>query len=58
MAQQTDNWVTQKEMAKLLSTSIQRIHNWIKRGKIDAKYNEQYNVTLVDKTSVSIKTVK
>jgi DNA-binding transcriptional regulator YiaG len=53
----TDIWITQQALATELNTSVQRVHNWIKRGKISAKYVKEINLTLVDRTSVNIKTV-
>lgn len=53
----TDIWITQQALATELNTSVQRVHNWIKRGKIRAKYVKEVNVTLVDRFSVNIKTI-
>ena len=48
-------WVTQQALANELKVSVQRIHNWIKRGQINSLKIEGSRLTLVDKTSVSIK---
>lgn len=59
----TSIWITQQALADELTNklgykvSIQRVHNWVQRGKIDKKYLKEVNVTLVDRTSISIKTL-
>ena len=53
----TDTWVTQQMLAVELKTSVQRVHNWIKRGKITSKFVPELNITLVDKTSINIDTI-
>lgn len=45
-------WVTQQSLASELEVTVQCIHNWIKRGKIDSKKIGDSRLVLVDKTSV------
>ncbi len=47
-----DVWITQQAMAKETGFTVQCIHNWIKRGKIDSKRIKGSRLVLVDKTSV------
>ena len=52
-------WTTQQQLANELNCSIQRVHNWIKRSKIEAKqFPELNNQVLVNRTSINIKTVR
>lgn len=46
-----DVWITQQAMAKLHEVTVQCVHNWIKRGKINSKLIEGSRLVLVDKTS-------
>ena len=48
-------WVTQQQLADELQMSVQRIHNWIKRNKIEAVYIDELHLTLVNRNSISIK---
>jgi hypothetical protein len=45
-------WVTQQALANELNVTVQCIHNWIKRHKIDAMKIEGSRLVLVDKTSI------
>lgn len=49
----TNVWVTQASLAKELGVKVQCIHNWIGRGKINAKKIEGSRLVLVDKTSAN-----
>lgn len=52
-------WITQQQLANDLGTSVQRVHNWIKRNKIEARaFPQLNNQVLVNKTSISISTIK
>ena len=52
-------WVTQQSLANELHCSVQRVHNWIKRDKIQAQAFPQLNgQILVNKTTLNIKTIK
>lgn len=45
-------WVTQQALASELNVTVQCIHNWIKRNKINSMKIVGSRLTLVDKTSV------
>lgn len=45
-------WVTQQALATEYSVTVQCVHNWIKRKKVDSKQIEGSRLVLVDKTSV------
>lgn len=47
-----NKWVTQQSLATELGVTVQCIHNWIKRGKIDSKQIDGSRLLLVDKTSI------
>lgn len=47
-----DVWVTQQSLANEMNTSVQRVHNWIKRGKIQSKTIKGSRLVLVDKSSI------
>ncbi|HRH55005.1 MAG TPA: hypothetical protein PLN38_16865 [Chitinophagales bacterium] len=52
-------WVTQQALANDLGVSIQRVHNWTRRGKIEKKaFPELNGQVLVNKTTLNIKTIK
>lgn len=52
-------WITQQQLANDLKTSVQRVHNWIRRNKIEAKaFPQLNNQVLVNKTSINISTIK
>lgn len=53
----TIKWISQQKLADDLNISIQRVHNWIKRNKITAKYDENIKMWLVDPNSINIKTI-
>lgn len=46
-----DVWITQQSMAALHNVTVQCVHNWIKRNKVDSKKIEGSRLVLVDKTS-------
>ena len=48
-------WTTQQQLAAELNTSVQRIHNWIKRNKIESmKVDELGGITLVNRDSITV----
>ena len=55
----TDKWITQQQLADELTEkygekiSIQRVSNWVKRGKIDSK-TVYGKIVVVDRTSLKI----
>lgn len=52
----TSIWITQQQLADELNMTVQRVHNWIKRNKIEhMKVKELGNITLVNKNSISVK---
>lgn len=53
----SDKWITQQSLANELNISIQRVHNWIKRNKIETKYIKELKITLVNKHSIAVKTI-
>ncbi len=50
-------WITQQSLADELGISVQRVHNWIKRNKIEKKYIKELRITLVNRNSISVKTL-
>jgi hypothetical protein len=60
MHHNTENtqWISQQKLADDLGFKIQRVHNWIKRKNIEAKYDESIKMWLVNPDSINIKTVK
>ncbi len=50
-------WITQQSLADELGVTIQRVHNWVQRKKIDAKLIPELKITLVNRNSISVKTV-
>ena len=50
-------WVTQQSLANELGASVQRVHNWIGRGKIETKFIPELNITLVNRLTVKVKTI-
>jgi len=50
-------WVTQQSLANELGTSVQRVHNWIRREKIETKFIPELNITLVNRLTVKVKTI-
>ncbi len=53
----TIKWISQQKLADDLNISIQRVHNWIKRKKIDSKYEADLKMWLVNPDSINIKTI-
>lgn len=53
MTNKTDlsKWVTQQSLASELKVTVQCVHNWIKRNKIQFKKIEGSRLVLVDKTT-------
>ena len=47
-----DIWVTQQALANELGVTVQCVHNWIKRNKIQSKKIEGSRLVLVNKKSV------
>lgn len=58
--QQQDNitWISQQKLADDLNVSIQRVHNWTRRNKIEKKYDKAIKMWLVNPNSLDIKTIK
>lgn len=50
-------WATQQQLATELNTSVQRIHNWVQRKKIETKNIPELNITLVNRFSINVKTI-
>jgi len=48
-------WYTQQQLADKLNISVQRVHNWVKRGKIDTKELPPSNILLVNPFTIKIK---
>jgi hypothetical protein len=57
MSKNNIKWVSQQKLADDLKISIQRVHNWTKRKKIETYYNNDLKMTLVNPDSVNIKTI-
>jgi|HubBroStandDraft_2_1064218.scaffolds.fasta_scaffold292673_1 hypothetical protein len=51
----TNIWVTQQQLAKELGFSIQRIHNWVQRKRIETLYINELNITLVNRLTIKVK---
>lgn len=47
-----DNWVTQQSLAAELGVTVQCVHNWIKREKIQSKKIDGSRLVLVNRKSV------
>ncbi len=47
-------WVTQLALANELSVSIQRVHNWVRRGKIEYMFLPGSRIKLVNKNSITL----
>lgn len=52
-----EKWVSQQKLADDLGLTIQRVHNWIRRKKIQSKYDKDLKMTLVNPGSLNIKTI-
>lgn len=52
-----NNWISQQKLADDLGITIQRVHNWIKRNKIESKYDSNLKMTLVNPNTLNIKTI-
>lgn len=51
----TDIWITQQQLADEMNISIQRVHNWVQRKKIESmRVKELGNIRLVNRNSISI----
>lgn len=46
-------WVTQQSLATELDVTVQCVHNWIKRNRIQSKKITGSRLVLVDKTSIT-----
>lgn len=51
-------WITQQQLATELNTTVQRVHNWVQRGKIEIKKIPELNITLVNRMTISVKGIK
>lgn len=47
-------WVTQQSLATELNVSVQCIHNWIARKKIQSKRIDGSRLVLVDRTTAPV----
>lgn len=54
----TSIWITQQALANELECSVQRVHNWIKRKKVQSKKIEGSRLVLVDRTSVILEDLR
>ena len=50
-------WISQQKLADDLNISVQRVHNWIARNKIQSKYDKNLKMWLVNPYSLNIKTI-
>lgn len=50
----TSIWITQQALANELEVSIQRVHNWVRRGKINIQKLPGSKIVLVNKHSLTI----
>ena len=54
----SDSWISQQTLANELTEkygkkiTVQRVHNWVKRGKISSKYIKEFRCTVVDRNTV------
>lgn len=53
-----NKWISQQKLADDLGVTIQRVHNWTKRYKIQSKYDKDLKMTLVNPNTLDIKTIK
>lgn len=53
----TVKWISQQKLADDLAISVQRVHNWIRRNKIQSKYDKDLKMNLVNPESIDIKTI-
>ena len=52
-------WVTQQALANELGVTVQRVHNWAKRGNIECRaFPELNNQVLVNKTTLNVRSIK
>ena len=51
----TSVWITQQQLANELGTSVQRVHNWVRRGNIESMHIKELNITLVNRLSIKVK---
>lgn len=49
-----NTWITQQALADELGFSVQRIHNWVQRNKIEWQRLPNSKIILVNKKSISI----
>lgn len=47
-------WVTQLALADELGVSVQNVHNWVRRGKIEWKKLPGSRIRLVNKHTISV----
>lgn len=52
----TSIWVTQQALANDLKISVQAVHNWVNRDKIDWQKLPGSKIILVNKNTISIDT--
>lgn len=54
----TNKWVTQQALANELGVTVQCIHNWIKRNKIESMQITGSRLLLVNKTTAPAPKIK
>lgn len=50
----TNDWITQTELAKRLNVSLRRVSNWLRRGKIKYKQLPGGKIRLVNPKTLKI----
>jgi antitoxin component of RelBE/YafQ-DinJ toxin-antitoxin module len=50
-----DTWITQQALADKLGCTIQKVHNWVQRGNIQTKHIPEFNITLVNESTLSVR---
>lgn len=48
-------WISQQKLADDRKISVQRVHNWIRRNKIQSKYDKDLKMTLVNPDTIDVK---
>lgn len=48
-------WVTVNQMAEFKQVKRAAVTNWIRRKQISSKKDEKYNITVVDRNSLTTK---
>lgn len=50
-------WISQQKLADDMNVSIQRVHNWVQRKKIETKYDPDLKMILVNPDSITIRNI-